>query len=107
MVKLAYLGGPIAKCKSTRDDRAGRRSSDEIKPIAEQGRPAFNFLDERLQPLQKPDRDCPSNPSAVERKHPLGARPEKMSVARRQTSDLRRGHWENGYTIEKDGYNVS
>src|SRR5262249_14018951 len=107
MIKLAHVGGPIAKCKSTRNDRAGRRSSDEIKPIAEQSRPAFNFLDERLQPLQKSNRDCPPNTSAVERKHPFGSRPEKMSVARRQTSDLRRGHWENGYTIEKDGYNVS
>lgn len=92
MIKLAHLGRTIAKCKSTRDDRAGRRSSDEIEPIAEQSPPAFNFLDERLQPLQKSNRDCPSNTAAIERKHSLGARPEKMSVARRQTSDLRRGH---------------
>ena len=92
MIKLAHLGRPIAKRKSTRDDRAGRRPSDKIKPIAKQSRSAFNFLDERLQPLQKPDRDCAANTAAVERKHPLGARPEKMSVARRQTSDLRRGH---------------
>jgi len=92
MIKLAHLGRPIAKGQSTRDDRAGRRSSYEIKLIAEQSPPAFNLLDERLQPLQKSNRDCPSNTAAVERKHPLGARPEKMSVARRQTSDLRRGH---------------
>src|SRR5436190_17602145 len=81
MVKLAHVGRAIAKCKSTRDDRAGRRSSDEIKPVAEQSPPAFNFLDERLQPLQKSNRDCPSNTAAVERKHPLGG-PDRKDVGR-------------------------
>src|SRR5215469_18371202 len=28
-IKLAHVGGPIAKCKSTRNDGASRRSSDE------------------------------------------------------------------------------
>jgi hypothetical protein len=92
MVEFAQFAGPIAERKRARDNGAGRRSADEIEPIAEPRRPAFDLVDERLQPLQKSDRDRAADAAAVERKHALGTRPKKVPVARRELGRFRLGH---------------
>src|SRR5450759_3045414 len=63
------------------DDRPGGCSADEVEPIAKADRTAFDFLDQRFDPLEECDGRCAAHAAAVKRQDPLGAGAKQMSVA--------------------------
>ncbi len=81
-IDLAHLRGAIAERERAGDDRAGRRAADKLEMVAQSDRPAVMLREQRLDALEKRDRDRPTHAAAVERQHALGPRPEQLIVAR-------------------------
>src|SRR6185312_7201927 len=87
-IKLLHIGNVAAKGQGAGDDGAGRCAADEIEIIAEPECLAMPGPENRLDALEKRDRQRAAHPAAIQRKNALGAGAEKMTVA---GSGLRRG----------------
>ena len=73
-VKSADLGDAAPGAQGGGDGRAGGCAADHVEPMAKVDGSAYDFLDQRFDPLEECDGGCAAHAAAVKRQDPLGAR---------------------------------